>query len=403
VRVALFTDTFTPQVNGVARTLSRWSAALAARGHETLVFAPSVPGAASVSHVRRHPSVPFWAYPELRIAMPGARGICAELVRFQPDLVHVATPFGVGLAGRAAALSLGIPLVSSYHTSFTQYARFYGLAMLARPGVRYLRWFHNAGRRTFVPTAAIKAELDSAGFRDVALWTRGVDTEQFNPRFRDPSRRRSMVGERGCVVAYVGRLAAEKGVPVAMRAMTDVVRRRPSVRLAVAGDGPDEIRCRRLSPPGSWFAGRLGGTQLSAFYASADIFVFPSTTDTFGNVLFEAMASGLAIVAADVPQSREAVGDEAGVFTAPNDSTELADAITALIDNPERLSAMRRAALARVQSRGWDAVFDQLMRDYEDALCIPDARPSSGRSTAGSLRARDATVVGVGGPGSSLR
>jgi len=368
LRVALFTDTFAPQMNGVARTLARWHTELEKRGHETVVFTTSAPDHAETERVRRVRSWPFWAYPELRLAPPVWRRARAELERFKPDLIHAATPFGVGLVGRAAARDMRVPLVTSYHTSFTQYARHYGLGAVATPGMAYLRWFHNGGRRTFVPTEAIGAELSGARFRGVALWSRGVDTARFNPGFRDVSMRETTVGDRGVVVAYVGRLAAEKGVDLAVRAMRDVVRRRPIAAFAAAGDGPDELRCRKLSPSGSWFAGRLSGDRLSAFYASADIFVFPSTTDTFGNVLVEAMASGLAVVAADVPQSREVVGDAAGVFVPARDEQAFADAIVSLIDDRARLSAMRRAAVERAQSRGWDAVFDRLVCDYQAAL-----------------------------------
>jgi glycosyltransferase involved in cell wall biosynthesis len=369
MRVALFTDTFEPHMNGVARTLGRWRDAMGARGHETRIFTTSAQGAHESDAVRRAPSVPFWAYNELRLSAPHWPRARRELEQFAPDVVHAATPFGVGLVGRAAARSMRVPLVTSYHTSLVQYARFYGLGLIAEPGLAYLRWFHNSGRRTFVPTQAIARELEQDGFRGVSLWTRGVDTARFHPGYRDPSLREAMgASHNTTLVAYVGRVAAEKGVDVAARAMVMVKERRSQVLFAVAGDGPCEPQCRKLAPQPSWFAGRLSGQPLSAFYASADIFVFPSTTDTFGNVLLEAMASGLAVVAADVPQSREVVGPDAGVFAKPGDPAAFADAITALIDDRERLDAMRRAALIRARSQGWDAIFDRLVNDYRAAL-----------------------------------
>ena len=379
LKVALFTDTFAPQMNGVAKTLGRWQDALSARGHDVRVFTTSAPGEQSSDGISRAPSVPFWAYKELRLAAPSGRQACRALELFGPDLVHAATPFGVGLSGRAAARRLGIPLVTSYHTSFVQYARFYGLGALAAPALGYLRWFHNSGARTYVPTETIGRELSNAGFRGVSLWSRGVDTRRFHPGFRDRLLRATMGAREwgSAVIAYVGRIAAEKGVDVAAMAVREAADRRAGVVFAVAGDGPDEARCKRLAPRHSWFAGRLTGDPLGAFYASADIFVFPSTTDTFGNVLMEAMASGLAIVAADVPQSREVVGEGAGVFVKPNDPGALADALVRLIDDEPRQARMRRAALERARARGWDAIFDRLIADYRSVIFESRRVPTS--------------------------
>jgi glycosyltransferase involved in cell wall biosynthesis len=356
-------------MNGVARTLERLRAALEHRGHQAVVFTTTNPDAPMDDAVVRFPSVPFWAYRELRLARPRHGAAARMLAQFKPHVVHAATPFGVGLSGRWAATALGIPLVTSYHTSFVQYARHYGLGALAMPGTAYLRWFHNGGRRTFVPTVAIARELEVAAFRSVTLWSRGVDTARFHPGFRSTIIRDTLgLAENSVVVSYVGRLAAEKGIDVAMLAMREAVSRRPQVAFAVAGDGPDEARCHRLAPDRTWFAGRLSGDRLSEFYAASDIFVFPSTTDTFGNVLLEAMASGLAIVAADVPQSREVVGDEAGVFAPPGDAAAFALAIAGLVDDPARLARMRAAALARARGFGWDSVFDRLVCDYRSAI-----------------------------------
>ena len=371
MRIALFTDTFAPNMNGVARTLTRWHGAMLDRGHQVRVFTTTVPGAIPAPDVTRLPSIAFWAYPELRLALPRFERVYRELRIWRPDVVHIATPFGVGLSGRHAALRLDVPIVTSYHTSLVEYARHYGLGALATPGMAFLRWFHNTGMKTFVPTRAIANELAARGFNALYLWTRGSDTVQFNPRHRDPELRARMgCGPDTVVVAYVGRLAREKSVHVACDAMREVTRVHDDVRFAVAGDGPDEARCRRRAPAGTWFAGRLGGAALSAFYASADLFVFPSTTDTFGNVLVEAMASGLPVIAADVPQSREVVGDRAGIFVAPDQPRAFARAITRFVDDRIAREDARRTAIARAQLFAWDSVFDRLIADYEEVLGI---------------------------------
>lgn len=373
MRIALFTDTYAPQMNGVARTLQRLAAAMTDRSHELRVYAPSHPGERSTDAIRRIPSVPFWAYTELRLASPVVPGLRADLAAWRPDLVHLATPFGVGLAGRAAALALGTPLVTSYHTQLTQYANHYGLGFLADGGMRYLRWFHNSGARTFVPTAAIGAELRARGFERLALWSRGVDAGRFHPGYRDPSLRTAMgAGESSFVVAYVGRVAREKGIDVALDAMREVQRHLPDARLAIAGDGPALRAIRAQAPPGTYFAGRLSGDALSAFYASADVFVFPSTTDTFGNVLLEAMASGLAVVAADVPQAREVVGEH-GSFAEPGNARAFAAAVLRYAFSRSKLDEARRSLLVRARECGWSAVWQALLREYH-AVCTPQER-----------------------------
>ncbi|HEY7234867.1 MAG TPA: glycosyltransferase family 1 protein [Gemmatimonadaceae bacterium] len=366
LRIAICTDTFVPQLNGVARTLFRLCEALRDRGCAVRVFAPSDPSAPSLPNVRRYASVPFWGYPELRLALPGVSAMRKALTNWRANLVHAATPFGVGYAGRAAARLLGIPFVTSYHTSLAAYARFYGLGALSRPGWHYLRWFHNGGARTFVPTRAIRDELAERGFERLAIWGRGVDAANFHPRWRSVELRRELgASEDTVLVGYVGRLAIEKGVDTLVDAMRLVRSAAPSVRFALAGDGPAADRCRARAPHDVTFLGRIEGARLSAFYASCDVLVFPSHTDTFGNVLLEAMASRLAIIAADTPATREVLDGNAGVTFPPDDAPVLAARILALASTPLQRHALAQSALAAARRRSWDDVFDELLAAYE--------------------------------------
>ncbi len=378
LRLALFTDTYPPQVNGVARTLERLVDAVEARGGTARVFTVEDPEATSTPHTQRYPSVRFWAYDQLRAAWPRSRRVREDVEAFAPTLVHAATEFGVGLAGRRAARALDVPFVSSYHTSFTSYARFYKLGVLARPGWSFLRWFHNSGRRTYCPTQAIVDEVNAEGFTNTAVWSRGVDTERFSPRFRSMALRESIqADDETLVIAYVGRLAAEKGLGVGLEAVRRVQAARPGrVRFVAVGDGPLTADVRRLAPSGSWLPGKLLGQALSEAYASADVFLFPSVTDTFGNVLLEAMASGLPVVGADVGPTREQLHPDRGWLVSAGDPRAFTDALIALVDDRSRLREARAAALAFAASKTWGSIWDQLIGDY---LTVHRARPGGMR------------------------
>lgn len=377
IRLALFTDTFPPQVNGVARTLERLAGAVRERGGEVRVFTTTDPDAGEERpDVVRFPSLPFWAYPQLRLSAPTARRAEKELRAWGATLVHVATPFGIGLAGRAAARALGVPLVTSYHTSFSAYASFYRLGALSNPGWAFLRWFHNSGLRTYVPTRAIAGEIEAHGFERVAIWSRGIDGHRFSPAYRSDEVRRSLGAcPDDLLVTYVGRIAIEKGLDVAVEAMRRVRARAEGRRIvfAVAGGGPYEAQMRTLAPEGVHFAGMLGGDTLSRFYAAGDLFVFPSLTDTFGNVLLEAMASGVPVLGADAGPTCELLGadDETtmrGALFAGGDATAMAEGILALAADPARRALLRERGLLFAARNSWGAVFDGLVRDYRAAM-----------------------------------
>ncbi|MCX5761225.1 MAG: glycosyltransferase family 1 protein [Gemmatimonadetes bacterium] len=370
-RVAIFTDTFAPQVNGVARTLDRLAEALRERGGSATVVTVDMPASEAEAlpedrDVVRWPAVPFWAYPELRIAAPRVREARRLLRALKPDVVHVATPFGIGLAARAAALAEGIPLVSSYHTDFSSYLSHYGLQALSGVAWPYLRWFHNSAHRTFVPTEIGAEALRAQGFQRLRVWARGVDLIRFSPRYRSQALRTAMgVGERDILLVSVGRLAAEKGVDTILAAAARLVATGgPKVRVAFAGDGPAESRYRASAPPGTVFAGRLTGDALSEFYASADGFIFASTTDTFGNVLLEAMASGLPIIAPDAGATTEVAHAGNAMLVPAHDPAALASAMQRLASDASLRQTMREQALECAASRDWGRVWDGLFAEY---------------------------------------
>jgi phosphatidylinositol alpha 1,6-mannosyltransferase len=389
LRLALFSDTYPPQLNGVSRTLERLVRAVRMRGGAARIYTTTDPAATSgpgiTGDIWRRPSVPFWSYPQLRISAPVLGPAYADLRAWGPTLVHAATPFGLGLAGRGCARALGVPLVTSYHTSFNEYATYYHLGALSTSGWSYIRWFHNSGARTYVPTRAVMGELGGRGFEHLALWGRGIEAARFNPSHRSPDLRAQLgADDDTVVVAYVGRLAAEKGLDAALGAMHRLADRAkrggsadgPRIMFALVGDGPYAAHCRRAAPPApaAQFVGRLEGQALSEFYASADLFIFPSATDTFGNVLLEAMASGLPVIAADVGPTRELLAAGGGLTVRPGDPRALATAIASLAADPERRAAMAHLGAAYAATCSWDRIFDELVADYRHLIAAVQSR-----------------------------
>ncbi len=371
IRLALFTDTYAPQMNGVARTLALLADAVRERGGAVRVYTCTDPAITKVEPgVYRAPSIALPFYKELRCGLPSLDRIERDLREFQPTMVHAASPFAMGLAGRRLAQRLSVPFVTSYHTSLSAYAGYYKLGWLAKPGWRFLKWFHNSGLRTYCPTIAVQRELTKRGFDRLAVWSRGVDGARFTPRKRSRSMRMRMGGsDETMIVAYVGRIAKEKGIDLMLGA-SRMLEGDAHFRFAFAGDGPVLDECRARAPYTARFVGRLDGEELAAFYASADMFVFPSTTDTFGNVLVEAMASGLPIVAADTAQAREVAGAAAYYY---NDvvNSSLAEAIVAIASHRDVSRQLASNALARARIFRWDAVFDALIGDYQYLLATP--------------------------------
>jgi len=379
MRLAVFSDTFAPQVNGVARTIGRLADAVRERGGEATVITVNAGGGAAAEGVERWPAAPFWAYPELRIAAPRVGEARRLLQRLQPDLVHAATPFGIGLAARAAARAEGIPLVSSFHTDFASYLRYYRLQPLSAVAWPYLRWFHNGGLRTFVPTAHGADDLRGRGFTGVRVWGRGVDRERFSMRFRSRALRSALgLGDNDTLFLSVGRLAAEKGIDTILEAARHLQSTSGNrIRVAFVGDGPAEGRFRAAAPRGTIFAGRLLGEALSECYASADGFVFASTTDTFGNVLLEAMASGLPVIAPDSGPTLD-VANGGNAFVVPaHDALAMAGAMQRLAGDASLRVKLRLRGLETVRERDWARIWDLLFAEYAAVIASRSGRAAA--------------------------
>lgn len=371
MRLALFTDTFVPQMNGVALTLGRLTDYLNRRGVDHLVFSPKSTGDQIYADpIRPITSIPFFLYPECRLALPNLATLRNELNRFQPDLLHLATPFNIGLCGLHYARKHHIPHVASYHTHFDRYLAYYRMKAAVPLYWSYMKWFHQSCDVTFAPSLDTIDSLENQGFNRMLLWSRGVDCTLYTPDKNSEDVRSRYGIKAPYLFLYVGRIAPEKDIDTLaaiMKSLPDSVKKQ--VHWLIVGDGPQLPELREQAPDNVTFAGYKQGEELAQIYASADLFVFPSSTETFGNVVQEAMASGLPVIAANSGGVRDMVQPgQTGVLCTPRQSQSFVLEICSLIEDTERLASFRIEARNFAEGRSWDAIFDQLLHDYEQII-----------------------------------
>jgi glycosyltransferase involved in cell wall biosynthesis len=367
LRLVLVTETFPPEINGVARTLGRWVDTLRARGHTVRVIHPRRPGEPAGVDLIYGMALPF--YQEVRIGIAGPRRLAAMLRRLRPNLVHIATEGPLGWSALVASRRLGVPVASSFHTNFDHYAGHYGFLGVQKIALAYLRWFHNRTRVTLVPSRATQARLLADGVVRVEIWSRGVDATVFNPAHRDAELRRSLgLTPDDPLLLYVGRLAPEKNLGALLKAFAQLRAALPAgasdrLRLALVGGGPEAAVLARASQPGVYVAGEQRGLVLSRWYASADVFAFPSLSETFGNVILEAQASGLPVVAFDCPGPNERVTPEADGLLVPMGG-EFMPALRRLCEDRAVRERFGRAARKKAERQDWKPIFDELEGRY---------------------------------------
>lgn len=362
MHIAVVTETYPPEINGVATTIAHMVNGLLQLGHRIQIVRPrqhrnDQPQTREGYNEVLSRGIPLPRYPGLRMGLPAERKLLKLWSQEQPDLVHIVTEGPLGRSALTAARRLRLPVVSDFHTNFHQYSRDYGFGWLHKPIATYLRKFHNDTDATLVPTSAMQDELRADGYSSVRVISRGVDTALFHPNRRSTGLREAWDAPGDTPVAiYVGRIAPEKNLPLVLEAFERINAIEPRARLVLVGDGPSRAQLQRKYPQ-HVFAGMRTGADLATHYASGDIFLFPSQTETFGNVTTEAMASGLAVVAYDYAAAGELILDGENGFLAPmGDAAAFNAAALRALANPLQRSAVRRAAHRTADRMGWDNV-----------------------------------------------
>jgi glycosyltransferase involved in cell wall biosynthesis len=372
MKICIVTETYPPEVNGVAMTLHRISKELRNQGHQVSIVRPRQSSEAQNAQYADETIVtglPLPGYDGLRFGLPCRRKLRQLWAQAMPDIIYAGTEGPLGQSAIKAAADLKIPIVSGFHTNFHQYMKHYKLPILEKMVQGFLRKTHNKTRRTFAPSQDVIQGLKDMGIAGTRLLGRGVDTELFNPQKRDPAlRQRWGVDGSGIVALFVSRLAAEKNIPLAAKAFEQIKKRQPNAACVFVGDGPEREKLEK-NHPDFIFAGMQKGEDLAHHYASADLFIFPSITETFGNVVTESMASGLVTVAYDYAAPGRYIDDGENGYLAPfNDSAAFLSATDRALTTAANWPTLRTAARSTAETLGWPDIVKQFAQDLAEAI-----------------------------------
>ncbi|MDO3378992.1 glycosyltransferase family 4 protein [Geoalkalibacter halelectricus] len=371
LKIALVTETYLPQINGVSKTLDRLVTHLLEHGDSVHLLAPRYrdnppqerPGLA----ISTFKALALPNYPEILLPFTRPARVARILRDAAPDVVHIATEGPLGWAALRAAQKLGLPVISSYHTNFSQYMASYRLGLIEGGVWRYLRWFHNHTAHTFCPTPSIREILLAKGFERVGTWGRGVDSRRFDPAKRDVQLRTELgFAPQDLVFVYCGRLAAEKNLPLLMSAFADLAD--PRARLLLIGDGPLRAKLAAEADPRVVFTGYRQGEDLARLYACADVMAFPSLTETFGNVMLEAMASGLPVIGFRVPGPQDiVVNGRTGQLVTEISAAALTRAMAHYLEQRDLVPSQGVNARQHALGQNWQQINEVVRRAYHQA------------------------------------
>ena len=373
MKIAFFTETFLPKVDGIVTRLTKTIDNLVQNGDEVLVFCPEgCPKEYKGAKIIGVAAMPLPLYPELKLGLPGP-AVSDALEDFKPDLIHVVNPAVLGLGGIWLAKSNNIPLIASYHTHLPKYLEHYGMGMLEPLLWELLKAAHNQALLNLCTSTAMVEELESKGIKRTALWQRGVDTETFKPEFRNTKMRNKLLGkypDKNSLLIYVGRLSAEKQIERIKPVLEEI----PDACLALVGDGPYRNQLEKIfENTQTNFIGYLSGEELASAYASGDIFLFPSSTETLGLVLLEAMAAGCPVIGANKGGIPDIINDGVnGCLYDPDGVDEgkssLIEAIKKILKNNNKKENMRVEARKESEKWNWNQATLQLKKYYEETL-----------------------------------
>ena len=373
MKIAFFTETFLPKVDGIVTRLTKTIDNLVQNGDEVVVFCPEgCPTEYKGAKIIGVAAMPLPLYPELKLGLPGP-AVSDALEEFKPDLIHVVNPAVLGLGGIWLAKTNNIPLIASYHTHLPKYLEHYGMGMLEPLLWELLKAAHNQALLNLCTSTAMVEELESKGIRRTALWQRGVDTQTFKPEFRNQNMRNKLLGkytDKSSLLIYVGRLSAEKQIERIKPVLEEI----PDTCLALVGDGPYRSQLEKIfENTQTNFIGYLAGEELASAYASGDIFLFPSSTETLGLVLLEAMAAGCPVIGANKGGIPDIINDGVnGCLYDPDGDDEgkssLIEATKKILNNSNKKNNMRIEARKEAEKWSWNQATLQLKKYYEETL-----------------------------------
>ncbi len=370
MKVAVFTDTYLPQINGVTNTLSNLINYFDTKGIEYKIFVPKYDMELQDQNVERFHSIKFIFYPENRLALPNKSRIHSILSEFQPDVIHIMTEFNLGLAGLNYGKSHNIPTLTNYTTNFSQYTDYYKINFLKQPLWSYLKWFHTQSNLTLCPSEEARRVLHMQGIHNTAIFSRGIDFKGFHPMNRKSDLRHELGIEDKIAFLYVGRVSFEKDLDILCKSY-QAIRQTYSKRVAmvITGDGPYLEKCKQTFPKDTIFTGYKKGKDLKELYASCDIFTFPSSTETFGNVVLEAMASGIPVIGADAGGVGEIIKHRVtGLKFAERNADQLTKYMSELIENYNLREFLKTNGREYSMNQSWEKIFNNLMAHYSKIL-----------------------------------
>ncbi|MCR6106838.1 glycosyltransferase family 1 protein [Salipaludibacillus agaradhaerens] len=373
MRIAIFSDTYVPEVNGVARTLKRLADYLTEREIDYKLFVPETleSTAPKTPTIERFRSIPFMLYRECRLAFPNVVHLKQSVEAFNPDIIHVATPFNLGLFAHHFGKKHHIPMVASYHTHFDDYLSYYHLDFLEKWLWKYMKWFHRPFEKVYVPSESTKAKLAFQDFHsNIDIWGRGVDHDFFTPQKRSTLIKENYGITEKNIILYAGRIAPEKDIQTVIKTYFNLPKSLFSqTHLIMAGDGPLLSELKEKYNKEITFTGFANSDKLAELYASADIFMFPSATETFGNVVLEALSSGLPVIGADKGGTKHLVTDrKTGYLCSPGHVASFTTACTEVLTNTNLKAYMGRQARIQAMAHSWEDIFTKLMASYSTVV-----------------------------------